>query len=78
MASHRSPDAMDAAARKWRDLAERRRAHFIDLFRTGRWRHYYTDVQFLTEMRKASALADQWARIAPAPPQPQDEHARTG
>jgi uncharacterized repeat protein (TIGR03809 family) len=60
---------MDTAARKWRDLAERRRAHFIELFRTGRWRHYYTDVQFLTEMRKAAEAADKWAKLAPAAPE---------
>ena len=61
------PHAMDSASLKWRDLAERRRAHFVELFETGRWRHYYTDTEFLVEMRNAIAIADRWARIAPTP-----------
>lgn len=58
---------LEAAALKWRALAERRRDHHIELYRTGRWRHYYTDQQFLIEMRTAIALAQRWARIAPRP-----------
>jgi uncharacterized repeat protein (TIGR03809 family) len=58
---------MERVALKWRDLAERRRAHFIDLYRSGRWKHYYTDVEFMAEMRAADALARRWAKIAPTP-----------
>jgi uncharacterized repeat protein (TIGR03809 family) len=58
---------LEAVAIKWRVLAERRRDHHIDLYRTGRWRHYYTDQEFLIEMRAAIALAQRWARIAPQP-----------
>ena len=58
---------MEAVALKWRALAERRRDHHIELYKTGRWRHYYTDQQFLTEMRAAIALAQRWAKIAPRP-----------
>jgi uncharacterized repeat protein (TIGR03809 family) len=56
---------MEAVALKWRALAERRRDHHIELYKTGRWRHYYTDQDFLAEMRTAIALAQRWARIAP-------------
>jgi uncharacterized repeat protein (TIGR03809 family) len=58
---------LEAAALKWRALAERRRDHHIELYRSGRWRHYYTDQQFLIEMRTAIALAQRWATIAPKP-----------
>jgi uncharacterized repeat protein (TIGR03809 family) len=58
---------LEAVALKWRTLAERRRDHHIELYRTGRWRHYYTDQEFLAEMRIAIALARRWARIAPRP-----------
>jgi uncharacterized repeat protein (TIGR03809 family) len=61
------PFAMDQAALKWRDLAERRRAHFVDLYKSGRWRHYYTDEQFVVRMREAIAAANRWAEIAPRP-----------
>jgi len=54
-------------ALKWRAMAEQRRAHFRDLYRSGRWKHYYTDAQFLTEMRQAVAVAERWAKIAPLP-----------
>ena len=37
MTTRQYPFAMDSAARKWRNLAERRQAHFIELYRTGRW-----------------------------------------
>ena len=58
---------MEAVALKWRALAERRRDHHIELYKTGRWRHYYTDQEFLAEMRTAIALAQRWAKIAPRP-----------
>ena len=60
-------NAMGEASLRWRELAERRRAHFIELYETGRWRHYYTDQAFLAGMRDAVANADRWARIAPRP-----------
>ena len=74
MAYQRFPHAMDPAARKRRDLAERRRAHFVELFESGRWRHYYSDTEFLVEMRKAMAIAQKWAQLAPTA----EERARSG
>jgi hypothetical protein len=49
---------------KWRDLAERRRRHFIELNESGRWKHYYTDQEFLDELRNAVATAERWSTIA--------------
>jgi uncharacterized repeat protein (TIGR03809 family) len=54
-------------ALKWRALAEQRRDHHLDLYKSGRWKHYYSDAAFLVEMRNAVALADRWAGIAPLP-----------
>ena len=51
-------------AQKWRELAERRRAHFVDLYRSGRWRHYYTEEQFLVRMREVVQAAEAWAHLA--------------
>jgi len=59
--------ALDAVAQKWRTLAERRRAHFVELYDAGRWKHYYTEAQFLYRMREAIAQSERWARIAPRP-----------
>ena len=67
MAQRQFHNAMGAASLKWRELAERRRAHFVELYDTGRWKHYYTDEEFLAGTREAVANADRWARIAPRP-----------
>ena len=41
----------DEISRKWLDLAERRLAYFIELYRSGRWQHYYTKERFAVHMR---------------------------
>ncbi len=66
--SERQPaHALDQVAQKWRDLAERRYAHFLELYHSGRWKHYYTEEQFLNRMREAIRLAETWSVIAPKP-----------
>ena len=54
-------------ALKWRELIDRRCAHFIDLHRSGRWKHYYNEAQFLALMREAVDLAEAWSELAPRP-----------
>jgi hypothetical protein len=54
-------------ALKWRDLIERRRAHFIELYLTGRWKRYYDEEQFLEIFRDTMNIADRWIEIAPKP-----------
>jgi uncharacterized repeat protein (TIGR03809 family) len=68
MAQWLSTPALDDAAQKWRALAERRRAHFVQLCHTGRWKRYYSEEQFLLTMREAMKASDRWAEIAPTPP----------
>jgi uncharacterized repeat protein (TIGR03809 family) len=58
--------ALGVVAQKWRALAERRTAHFLDLYASGRWKHYYSEEQFLYRMREAIRLAQRWAEIAPS------------
>ena len=59
---------LERAALKWRDLAERRRDHFFELYRSGRWKRYYANEEFLLQaMRDAVSVADRWAAIAPTP-----------
>jgi len=59
--------ALDEVAQKWRLLAERRCAHFFELYDSGRWKHYYGQEQFLYRMREAIRLSERWAEIAPPP-----------
>jgi len=65
MAERPIPRPYDRIAAKWRDLADRRREHFADMYRSGRWKHYYTEQEFLLRMREVIRAADTWHRIAP-------------
>jgi uncharacterized repeat protein (TIGR03809 family) len=58
---------IEEVALKWRALAERRRAHFIELYQSGRWKHYYSEERFLFRMREAIRMTERWAAIAPDP-----------
>jgi hypothetical protein len=57
----------ECIALKWRALAKRRHDHHLDLYKSGRWRHYYSAEEFLAEMGKTVAMAERWAAIAPLP-----------
>jgi uncharacterized repeat protein (TIGR03809 family) len=65
--SERQAGPYVTVARKWLALVERRQENFIELCDTGRWRHYYTQTEFLEEMRKVLRLRDRWAAIAGLP-----------
>jgi uncharacterized repeat protein (TIGR03809 family) len=57
-------------ARKWLALAERRRAHLIELCESGRWKHYYTQAELLDHIRDMTRVRDAWASLADnSPPQ---------
>jgi uncharacterized repeat protein (TIGR03809 family) len=68
--------ALDAVAQKWRTLAERRRAHFVELYDSGRWKRYYTEAELLYRMREAIRQSERWAEIAPRPEDEVLEQAR--
>src|SRR5712691_367756 len=59
--------SLDPVALKWRSLIERRRAHFVDLYLSGRWKRYYSEEQFLANFRETMSIADRWMEIAPKP-----------
>ena len=60
----------DSLARRWHHLADRRLAHFTELYRSGRWRHYYrSEAQFAERMLDVIKAAKIWAELAgQAPP----------
>jgi hypothetical protein len=62
--SARQQGPYDSVARKWLALAERRRAHIVELRESGRWKHYYTPEEFLEAMREIINSRDEWARLA--------------
>ena len=60
------------AVRKWHALAERRRRHYVELYRSERWRRYYSEDAFLAQLRRVMQDVEQWAKVlerwsAPAP-----------
>jgi hypothetical protein len=65
--SGRQQSPYDSIARRWLALVERRQENFIELCKSGRWRHYYTDAQLRDEMRKVLHLRNQWAQLAGLP-----------
>jgi uncharacterized repeat protein (TIGR03809 family) len=65
--SERQKSPYDSIARRWLALVERREQHFADLSQTGRWRRYYTQTEFLNEMRKVLHVRNQWAALAGIP-----------
>lgn len=58
--------ASDQIARRWRDLADRRRSHFVELYESGRWKLYYTEADFVLRMREVVQAAEQWEKLASA------------
>jgi uncharacterized repeat protein (TIGR03809 family) len=49
---------------RWRDLADRRRLHFIELYESGRWKLYYTETEFILRMREVCQAAERWEKLA--------------
>ena len=50
-------------ARKWHALAERQRAYYVDLYRTDRWRRYYSDEAFRAQMKAAIQNVEVWDKV---------------
>jgi uncharacterized repeat protein (TIGR03809 family) len=58
------PHSRDEMARRWQSLAERRRQHLLELYRSGRWRRYYSEDQLMAQMRDAVRGVEQWGHLA--------------
>jgi hypothetical protein len=61
--SERQAGPYDSNARRWLALAERRKAHFVELCESGRWKHYYKHSDLEGERRKIEFVCDRWAAI---------------
>ena len=56
----RLPDSHD----RWCALAEQRLEHLTELFETGRWRRYHTELSFLENIQEAKSAVETWRRLA--------------
>jgi uncharacterized repeat protein (TIGR03809 family) len=67
--------ALDALARKWLALAQRRLLYLSEIYLSGRWRRYYaTREEFAAQMFDAIKQAKTWAVLARSPkPAPGDQ-----
>jgi hypothetical protein len=55
----------DLIANKWHALAMRRLLYYSELYRSGRWSHYYASrEQFAARMLDVLKAANTWARLA--------------
>ena len=48
---------------RWCNLAEQRLEHLTELFETGRWRRYHSELAFLENIREARAAVDIWREL---------------
>ena len=51
-------------ASQWHELAERRLAHFNELYRSGRWARYYSKEHFALRMLEVIKAAKTWRDLA--------------
>jgi uncharacterized repeat protein (TIGR03809 family) len=54
----------DEMSRKWLALAERRLAHAVALYRSGRWQRYYDAERLAALIRESIAAVQRWKQLA--------------
>jgi hypothetical protein len=57
------PGRYDDMARKWLALAERRRAHLIELRSSGRWKHYIAESELDAQLLELDLARGRFAKI---------------
>jgi uncharacterized repeat protein (TIGR03809 family) len=62
-AGQRAVESRDVAAR-WCALAEQRLEHLSEMFETGRWRRYHSELAFLENIQEAKRAVQTWRAIA--------------
>ena len=51
------------AVRKWHAPAERRRRHYVELYRSDKWRRHYSEEAFAMLMRDVIQNVESWNRV---------------
>jgi len=64
MATVRAEVRIDRIVEKWHALARRRLAYMRELERSGRWKHYCTQEQLVSQLHEAERVAEIWAALA--------------
>ena len=58
--THRDGARGRGIAARWCNLAERRLDYLTELFESGRWRRYHTEISFLENIQEAKAAVETW------------------
>ena len=48
---------------RWCNLAERRLEYLTELWETGRWRRFHSEIQFLQNIQEAKAAVETWRAL---------------
>ena len=56
--------AIDAVSQRLRELAHKRLAYYSELSRTGRWKLYFTEREFIERLRDVIAVTNAWNEMA--------------
>ncbi|MFA6267997.1 MAG: TIGR03809 family protein [Pseudolabrys sp.] len=56
--------SLEKIAQRWHDLAEQRLAYYTELYRSGRWKHYYTQEGFAVRMLDVIEAAKKWRQLS--------------
>ncbi|MCK1745692.1 TIGR03809 family protein [Bradyrhizobium sp. 139] len=67
--THRQEAVRDVAggcaiAARWCALAEQRLEHLSEMFETGRWRRYHSEIAFLENIQEAKRAVQTWRALA--------------
>ena len=66
--THRQEVVRDAVSRdiaaRWCALAEQRLQHLSEMFETGRWRRYHSEMAFLENIQEAKRAVQTWRALA--------------
>lgn len=54
---------LDRITRQWCNLAERRLQYYTELYRSGRWRRYYTEERFVVVMNEVARSVANWRAL---------------
>jgi uncharacterized repeat protein (TIGR03809 family) len=49
---------------RWCDLAEQRLEYLTELFETGRWRRFHSEVEFLENIQEAKSAVEIWRNLS--------------
>jgi uncharacterized repeat protein (TIGR03809 family) len=64
MAQRRDAARGQEILERWCVLAEQRLDHLTELFETGRWRRYHSELSFLENIQEAKSAVETWRRLA--------------